>query len=331
MAEAYTESGDFKRAAEIYTKLLKARPDNQQVLDRLWRMYVRSDQKDKAIATLEELAKLDRLRFEIYNTLGELYEETDKTEAAIANYQQSLVLNPNQLDKYMRIALAQMKTKTFDDASMTLLTAKEKFPTKYQIPYLVGLLQTDQKNYTNALASFADAEALAKVDPEEIKPGSAFYFAYGSACERAGDPEKAATLFRKAIDLDPNNHNAYNYLGYMWADKGVHLEESLELIQRALKLDPDNGAYLDSLGWVLFRLGRYEEALPHLRRAVENLQKEERQEDATVLDHLAEVLIKLGKRDEAVDAWQRALKVDPANKDVGEKLQKYSSDHTATH
>ncbi len=329
-ADAYTDSGEYKLAADAFAKLLEGRPDNQQLLDRLWRMYVRSDQKDKAMATLEELIKRDPLRFEVYNALGDLYEDVDRTDRAIANYQQSLVLNPNQLELYVRIALAQMRLKKYPDAVLTLTTAKEKFPTKYQVPYLVGLLESEQKNYTNALAAFADADTLAKEDTEEVKPSSAFYFSYGSTCERNGDPEKAATLFRKAIDLDPNNHNACNYLGYMWADKGVHLEESLELIQKALKFDPDNGAYLDSLGWVLFKLGQYEEALPHLRRAIELIKKDDTQEDATVLDHLAEVLLKLGKHDEAVDTLRRAVKADPDNKDLAEKLHTFSANHTAS-
>ena len=150
------------------------------------------------------------------------------------------------------------------------------------------------------------------------------------------DKIRARSIFKGATDPEAagqleESYNAYNYLGYMWADKGVHLQESLELIQEALKLDPDNGAYLDSLGWVLYRLGRYDEALPYLRHAVETLQKEDRQDDATVLDHLAEVLLKLGKRDEAILALKRAVQADPDNKDVAEKLQKYSADHTATH
>jgi tetratricopeptide (TPR) repeat protein len=328
VADSYADSGDYQLAAEAYAKLLKARPNNPVILDRLWRMYAQSDQKDKAIATLEAMLKRDPLRFEVYNALGDLYDDLDKPERAIANYQQSLVLNPNQLNLYVRVALDQMRLKKYADAGLTLTQAAEKFPTKYQIPYLVGLMESDQKNYTNAINSFAEAETLAKEDPEETKPSSAFYFAYGSACERFGDDEKAAAMFRKAIDLDPNNHNAYNYLGYMWADKGVHLQESLELIQKALKLNPDNGAYLDSLGWVYYRLGRYEEALPPLRRAVEMLDKEDKQEDATVLDHLAEVLLKLGKQPEAVEVLRRAVKLEPDNKGIAEKLEKYSASHT---
>lgn len=110
----------------------------------------------------------------------------------------------------------------------------------------------------------------------------------------------------------------------MWADKGVHLNEALDMINKAIALEPDNGAYLDSLGWVLYKMGRYEEALPHLRRAVELIK-----EDSVVYDHLAELLLKLGKRDEAISQWRRAHEVDPANKEIIEKLDKYAGKHTA--
>jgi len=94
--------------------------------------------------------------------------------------------------------------------------------------------------------------------------------------------------------LNPDNHQTLNWLGYLWADKGENLDEARQFIEKAVKLDPDNGAYLDSLGWVLFKLGQAKEALPHLRRAVE-LEKG----DATVVDHLVAVLTALGKPDEA--------------------------------
>jgi tetratricopeptide (TPR) repeat protein len=283
--------------------------------------YIRAEQKEKAVAVLEEIVKRNPDRFETYNTLGDLYEDLEKDEKAIANYQLSLVLNPNQLDLYVRITLAQLRLKQPDAALKTLATAKEKFPTKYQVQYLYGLVYSEQKQYAPAVAAFADAESLSQEAPEgESKPTTSFYYAYGSTCERTGDIDKAATLFRKAIALDPKNHNAYNYLGYMWADKGLHLDESLGLIQKALQISPDNGAYLDSLGWVLFKLGRPAEALPHLRRAAE-LTKD----DATVLDHLAEVLFAVGQRDEAIHTLERAQKAEPDNKDIVEKLHRYTA------
>ena len=93
-----------------------------------------------------------------------------------------------------------------------------------------------------------------------------------------------------------------------------------------MKLDPDNGAYLDSLGWVLFRLGRDEEALVQLRRAVGFIK-----DDAIVFSHLADVLLKLGKTDEAITFLRHANTLEPDNKEISEKLQKLKGDQSAAH
>jgi Flp pilus assembly protein TadD len=98
------------------------------------------------------------------------------------------------------------------------------------------------------------------------------------------------------------------------------------LIQKAVKLDPDNGAYIDSLGWALFKLGRNEEAVVQLRHAVELLKDE-----ADVYGHLADVLLKLGKPDEALTALRRANELEPDNKEISEKLQKLKSNQSAVH
>ena len=121
-------------------------------------------------------------------------------------------------------------------------------------------------------------------------------FIRAAALERLDRFEESETLFRQLVDTEPNDANAANYLGYMWADREVRLEEALELIARAVSLDPENSAYLDSLGWVHFRLGDIEEAERWLRRAVDlggNLG------DGTIYCHLGEVLLAGGERAEA--------------------------------
>jgi tetratricopeptide (TPR) repeat protein len=121
-------------------------------------------------------------------------------------------------------------------------------------------------------------------------------FTRAAALERLDRFDESETLFRQLVDLEPNDANAANYLGYMWADRQVHLDEALELIAHAVALDPENSAYLDSLGWVHFRLGDLAEAEHWLRRAVElggNLG------DGTVYCHLGEVLLVGGDRTEA--------------------------------
>ena len=121
-------------------------------------------------------------------------------------------------------------------------------------------------------------------------------FTRAAALERLDQVEESEALFWQLVETEPNDANAANYLGYMWADREVRLDEALELIARAVSLDPENSAYLDSLGWVHYRLGDLAEAERWLRRAVDlggNLG------DGTIYCHLGEVLLAGGDRTEA--------------------------------
>lgn len=131
-------------------------------------------------------------------------------------------------------------------------------------------------------------------------------FRLGSFLEREGRYAPAEVELREAIRLAPEDPEALNYLGYSLIDRNDRVEEGLALVRRALALDPHNGAYLDSLGWGLFRLGRAAEAREPLERAAADFPF-----DATVLDHLGEVYRKLGDTAKARDAWKRALDADP--------------------
>jgi tetratricopeptide (TPR) repeat protein len=144
-----------------------------------------------------------------------------------------------------------------------------------------------------------------------------FYFDYGAAAEAAGLYDKAAELFKKSIALDPGNAaDACNYLAYMWADRNSHLDEAEDLIGRALKIDPDNGAYLDTLGWLEFRHGRFESALNTLLRAAEHLSRD----DPVVFEHLGDTYSKLNRIPQAIESWQKALMLDPQNKRLSDKI-----------
>jgi tetratricopeptide (TPR) repeat protein len=326
LADTYADNGEFQKAADAYAKLLIQNPDTPRIRERLAANYIRADQKEKAAAVLEEIIKREPLQFAIYNYLGEVYEDLGQHEKAISNYQQSLVVNPNQPENYSLITALQLDSKQVDQAQQTLATWKGKFPADFRVPYFTGLIQTDRKQFIDAVASFADAESLAQESGPDVKLSSKFYFSYGAATERAGNYDKAVSLFQKCLQLDPADHAACNYLGYMWADKGVHLQEALDLVQKAVKLDPDNGAYIDSLGWVLFKLGRNEEALVQLRRAVDLIK-----DDATLCGHLADVLLKVGKTEEALAVLHHASELDPVNKEISEKLQKLKGNQSSVH
>lgn len=128
------------------------------------------------------------------------------------------------------------------------------------------------------------------------------HFMLGSARERSGDVEGAARAFRAALEIEPDDPQTLNYLGYMWADRGENLEQALKMIRRAVQQDADNGAYVDSLGWVLYRLGQYAEAREHLERAARLASG-----DPVVLEHLGDVYVALGEDGKAAEIYRRIL------------------------
>jgi tetratricopeptide (TPR) repeat protein len=143
------------------------------------------------------------------------------------------------------------------------------------------------------------AEKLSKSDEEK----ESVWFMRGAMYERMNKLEPAEAEFRKVLKADAENAGAMNYLGYMLADRNVRLPEALDLITKALDKDPGNGAYLDSLGWVYYKLGRLPEAEENVRRAIQKTPR-----DPTVHDHLADILMKESKVSEAVAQWQTSLK-----------------------
>jgi len=109
-------------------------------------------------------------------------------------------------------------------------------------------------------------------------------------------------VFRKVLGKDPENAAVLNYLGYMLADRGQKLDEALIMIKKAVDLEPANGAYLDSLGWAYFKLGKYEQAEDNLTKASQHMGA-----DPTVQEHLGDLYQKTGRLKLAAAHWERAI------------------------
>ncbi len=145
---------------------------------------------------------------------------------------------------------------------------------------------------------------------------SALLYSRALGWERRDDIPRAEADLRKILVTEPENVAALNALGYTLADRTTRYDEALRLIDRARVAEPDNAAIIDSYGWVLYRLGRNEEALAELRRAYA-LQK-----DPEIAAHIAEVLWVAGRRDEARRYFDEARKLDPENRSLKRALEK---------
>jgi tetratricopeptide (TPR) repeat protein len=149
-------------------------------------------------------------------------------------------------------------------------------------------------------------EALLREWVERDAKNADAHFQLGAFLYTADDLEAAEVALRDSIELNPRHAAAMNFLGYSFAERGERLDEALSLIQRALAVDGRNGAYLDSLGWALYQMQRYDEAREPLERAAR-----EYPTDPVVLEHLGDVYARLGQRELAVSAWSRALDAGP--------------------
>ena len=149
---------------------------------------------------------------------------------------------------------------------------------------------------------------------------SSLTFELAAVFEKQKKYSDAEAVFRQLIAREPNHAGALNYLGYMLAERGERLDESVGYIKRALAIEPDNGSYLDSLGWAYFKSGKLDLAEENLKRAADQLVT-----NSVVQDHYGDVLARMGRYDQAIAAWNRALGGDGETIDHGDVDRKIRS------
>ena len=147
---------------------------------------------------------------------------------------------------------------------------------------------------------------FSKIEEIKFKHWPLFYSS-GIALERGKKWKRAEKQFLMALKFVPDNPQVLNYLGYSWIDKGININEAMEMIAKAAEKRPDDGYIIDSLGWAFYQTGEYELAVINLEKAVELVS------DSIIIDHLGDALFYSGRKLEAIFQWKRALEFDPTN------------------
>lgn len=333
VADYYAASQQIQEAIPLYLRVLEMQPDDLNAREKLATGFALTNQRDKAIEMLEEIIRQQPTKYQPYDLLAQLFDEgaraleranqSEQARAlfakAAANYEQSLLINPGRANTYLRLAeLLIVPLKDSARAANVLTEARQRFPGAPEFTYFLAIAQREAKQPQKAVITFEEAVNEAQVSNDEVL-NARFYFDYGAAADQAGLYDKAADLFRKSISLDPANAaEAYNYVAFMWAEHDMHLEEAEDMIGRALQFDPNNGAFLDTLGWIHYRQGKFEEALAELLRASQNLTRP----DPIVFEHIGDAYSKLNRISQALDFWQKAMALSPENKLLAEKIEK---------
>src|SRR5438477_2751335 len=333
VADYYAASQQLKEAIPLYLHVLELQPDDANAREKLATGFMLTNQRGKAVEMLEQIIKEHPEKYQPYDLLAQVLDDearslqrANQPDAAkaqfakvAANYEQSLLINPNHAGTYLHLAELLLGPLKDADRAVKLLTeARRRFPGAPEIVYYLAIAQREAKQTQQAVATFEEALHEAQLDQDDEVVNAKFYFNYGATAEQAGLYEKAADLLRKSIELDPANAaEACNYLGYMWADHNMNLDEAETMIKRALESEPNNASYLDSLGWVEFRKGKFDQALNDLLHAAKSVERD----DPVVFEHIGDTYLKLNRVPEALDAWQKALALDPKNKTLADKIE----------
>ncbi len=315
LAHLYEVRRDTPSALGQYARARELDPDNPGLLLRLGELYFRGNRLDEAqecFAAVERLSPRD-LTVQFWSAL--IAEEKNDWSAA-SRHMGRVGKESRDPAVLLRLAYYQSQNNQPRRALSTLKRLHRRDPRNPEFMYYLAMGYEDIGDYRAAIRWL---ERVAAVDPGRAD----VQFRLGVAYDNLKRFDKAEPHLRRAVELNPRNPVALNYLGYTYADKGIHLEESLDLVRRALVLDPENGAFLDSLGWAYFKLGRLDEAREAMVKAIE------RADDYMIWLHYGDVLMKMGKADEAVEAWGEGLLLEPKNAELKSRLKSKGNDFAA--
>jgi tetratricopeptide (TPR) repeat protein len=240
--------------------------------------------------------------------VADLLEELEQYELANAVYKQVPADDPAFHAAELGRSAALRKSGKIDSAIEVLEHLAKRFGDLAIVHSTLGDTLRQQEQFEEAAAAYDRAIDLSN----DGEPGAWFlHYARAISFERMQDWPRAEADFRRALDLNPGQPQVLNYLGYSMVEKQINLDEALGMIEQAVAVSPDSGYIVDSLGWVLYRLGRYDDAVGHMERAVELMPV-----DPVVNDHLGDVYWAVGREREAQFQWMRALSfVDPEDVD----------------
>lgn len=305
--------GQFNEALVELSRALERSPESLDIRVALGLTFELQESYDKAAAHYEAAIRRDSLNPRLYHHAARAYANAERYQEAVAGYQAILDLRPNDLEAVMGVVRVWIAQKQFDRAEALLAQKLEAWDHPPELYVVLGILYREAEHAAEAIRAFERAVTL-----RDGYAQAHFYLA--AQLDQLGQKDAARARLHRTIELDERHADALNYLGYLDADAGVNLEQAKHFIERALQLDPANGAYMDSLGWVYFRMGRLDEAVETLERAVVLLKT-----DAVIFDHLGDVYAARGEVERARVHWERVLELDPGHAAIREKLDRLPS------
>jgi tetratricopeptide (TPR) repeat protein len=292
--------------AEFKGKTADPSFDVSILLPHLGFAYQELGQHDKAIATFEEARKQSPDDPAVASYLIEANLAAKKYTAAADAAKAAVAQNPDDL-RLLRLQAQALRHTGKGDQGLAQLENAVKAHSDDPLAYIsLAQAYSDAEKGAQAVKVLQDAQA-------KFPSNDQIAFELGTVFDKQQKFPEAEAAFRSVLARDPDNASALNYLGYMLAERGERLDESVDYLKKALQLEPDNGSFLDSLGWAYYKSDKLDLAEANLKRAADQLRT-----NSVIQDHYGDVLVKLGRYDDAITAYTRALNGDGDSIDKGD-------------
>ena len=349
LAQAYVRAGKLDSAYALYTELLERDQGNLEytteragvlllqhdyagasrafddVLSRdsvtvdlkvhIGELYFAQLDKDSTLVPVTR-SLFERIRekhpddWRAYFYLGAIGSMSGEDSAAVSNFRRVTELAAWNADAWVYLSTAYLGKNKFDEAVRVLEPAVKAVPDDFRVNFFLGVAYNRLNRQTDAVRVLERARSI---DPTNVDAAAQLAMVYDGLKMY----EESDSLYEVALRLRPDYPLVLNNFAYSLAVRNIQLERALGMSQKAVGIEPENSSYLDTIGWIYFRLGRYPEAEENIARA---LSKGEA--NAEVLEHMGDVQYKLNRPDQAMEYWRRALELTPENVTLKEKVSR---------
>ena len=323
LADLYYETGDYAQGAELLGPLYRAGAleDGEEII--YGRFLYKAGKSGEALVVFNELMKKMGEKPPLLRVIAELEIGRGHLKTAFGGLKKLVAMEPDRFENYIGILLivsgATLGPSSPEEA--VLLTDEEKRaylddaaasvnPDSEENNYVMGSLLRKAGEVERAEQYLLKAEKINAGNESTLLELASLY-------GRTGEYDEALKRVILLYNKDPEDPSLANFYGYLLAEKGDSLDLAEELLEKALGKEPQNGYFLDSLGWIRFKKGRFREALDILLRAAEKAK-----DDAVIWEHIGDTYVKLNESSNAVNAYQKSLAIDPKAKNVGEKMRR---------
>jgi tetratricopeptide (TPR) repeat protein len=305
------KEGRRREAEKLFLTMGRRSQSEFDVILKVIQTYLEPERYGDAVIVIEGLLGAAADNPDLNHLAGIAYYGLEDKDKALKHFSKVTPQSRFYPDAVVHLAFLYREKGANAKAVEILQRAVEDNPEDAELIYYLGTFYEEGEAYAEAVQMLQEA---IRIDPQETK----YLFRLGVVYDKWGRKQDSIETMKAVIRLDPQNAGALNYLGYTYADLGQNLEEAERLIKKALQVKPEDGYITDSLGWVYYKMGFYDQALTVLKRAVELVP-----EDPVILEHLGDAFLKTGDEKNAIKAYERSLRhghKDPAA--IEEKIRR---------